>query len=76
MNVSNLSITQAGNYTAFIPVIVLVLSSLDIKVSESELTNLIASIVAVFGILVSIYGRYRQGDVNALGVKKSTEDLR
>lgn len=69
----NLSLTQAGNYTAFIPVIILVLNMFDIKVTENELGQIITSIVAVGGLLVSIYGRYRQNDVNLFGVKKEEQ---
>lgn len=72
----NLSVTQVGNYTAFIPVIIILLNQFDIKVTESELTNLIASIVAVIGVITSIYGRYRQGDVSMLGVKTNPNDQR
>lgn len=71
-----LSLTQTGNFTAFIPVIILLLSAFDIKVTESELTEIIAGLVAVAGILVSIYGRYRQGDINTLGAKTPSTDLR
>lgn len=72
----NLSVTQAGNYTAFIPVIILLLNQFDVKVTENDLTTLIASIVAVVGVLTSIYGRYRQGDVNMAGVKINKDDQR
>lgn len=72
----NVSVTQVGNYTAFIPVIIILLGQFDIKVTESELTNLIASIIAVIGVLTSIYGRYRQGDVSFTGVKVNKEDQR
>lgn len=71
-----LSLTQAGNFTALVPLIVIVLAAFDIKITESELTELIAGIVAVVGILTSIYGRYRHGDVTVLGVKKDQNDLR
>lgn len=65
----NISLTQAGNYTAFIPVLILVLNMFGITVTENELAQIITGIMAVAGLLVSIYGRYRQGDVNVLGVK-------
>lgn len=72
----NLSVTQAGNYTAFIPVVILLLNQFDIKITESDVATLIASIVAVVGVLTSIYGRYRQGDVSISGVKINKEDER
>lgn len=71
-----LSVTQLGNFTALVPVLVILASAFDIKITESELTELVAGIVAVVGVLTSIYGRYRQGDVSLLGVKTSQEDLR
>lgn len=72
----NLSVTQVGNYTAFIPVIILLLNQFDIKITESDLTTIIASVVAFVGVVTSIYGRHRQGDVSILGVKKSQDDNR
>lgn len=72
----NVSVTQVGNYTAFIPVVILLLGQFDIKVTESELTNLIASVFAIVGIITSIYGRYRQGDVSLLGIKTNPNDQR
>lgn len=66
----NLSLTQAGNYTAFIPVLILVLNMFGITVTESELAQIITGAVAIGGLLVSIYGRYRQNDVNIFGVKE------
>jgi len=66
----NLSLTQAGNYTAFIPVLILVLNMFGITVTESEMAQIITGAVAIGGLLVSIYGRYRQNDVNWLGVKE------
>lgn len=66
----NLSLTQAGNYTAFIPVLILVLNMFGITVTESEMAQIITGAVAIGGLLVSIYGRYRQGDVSVLGVKE------
>ena len=65
----NLSLTQAGNYTAFVSVIILVLKQFNIVASVDDITNIINALFAIGGIFVSIYGRYRQGDVNVLGVK-------
>lgn len=72
----NVSVTQAGNYAAFIPLVILLLNQFDIKVTESDIATLIASIVAIVGVLTSIYGRYRQGDVTLAGVKINKEDQR
>lgn len=68
-----MSLTQAGNYTALIPVVILILAQFDIKITESEVSTIIASFIALGGIFASIWGRYRQGDVNALGIKNVGE---
>ena len=68
-----LSMTQAGNYTALISILVAILAHYGVKVEESELTTIITNIITVVGVLVSIYGRYRHGDVTLLGIKKEEE---
>ena len=65
--------TQAGNYTALISILVAILAHYGVKVEESELTTIITNIITVVGVLVSIYGRYRHGDVTLLGIKKEEE---
>ena len=67
----NYSLTQAGNYSALISLIVLFAPKFGLTISESELTTLVAAIISIIGILTSIYGRYRHGDINILGVKNS-----
>ena len=70
----NISLTQAGNYTALVTILVILLPKFGIQISESELTNLIVACITVVSILVSVYGRYRQGDVSILGVKTNAKD--
>jgi len=72
----NLSLTQVGNFTALIPLIVILLGAFDIKVTESQVAEIVTGLVAFIGVATSIYGRYRQGDVTLIGVKKSHSDLR
>lgn len=71
-----MSVTQAGNYTALIPLIILILAQFDIKLTQDDALNIIMAFITLAGIVTSIYGRYRQGDVNALGVKKAESDNR
>lgn len=67
---NNISVTQAGNFTALIPVIILILAQFDVKITESEVSTMVASFIALGGIFASIWGRYRRGDVNMLGIKQ------
>lgn len=67
---NNISVTQAGNFTALIPVIILILAQFDVKITESEVSTMVASFIALGGIFGSIWGRYRRGDVNMLGIKQ------
>jgi hypothetical protein len=64
-----ISVTQAGNFTALIPVLIIILAQFDVKITESEVATLVTSFVALGGIFVSLWGRYRHNDVTLLGVK-------
>lgn len=65
------SLTQAGNYSVLISLIVLLAPKFGVTISESEVTTIVAGVISIIGVLISIYGRYRQGDVTILGVKDS-----
>jgi hypothetical protein len=68
----NFSLTQAGNYGQFIAMALIMtgMSKEDAEVGSAAL----ATAFGVFTYLISWgtawYGRYRQGDVTVLGVKK------
>jgi hypothetical protein len=68
----NYSLTQAGNYSTLISLIVLFAPKFGVNISESDVTVLVTSVIALVGVLTSIYGRYRQGDVTILGVKDTS----
>lgn len=65
----NYSLTQAGNYSALISVLVLIISKFNLGITNDELTQIILALFTLSGILISWYGRYRQGDVSVLGIK-------
>lgn len=70
-----MSLTQAGNYTAIVAFLMLILSHYGISISESDLTTIVLGIVTIGSQIVSVYGRYRQGDVNILGVKAPNGEI-
>lgn len=70
-----MSLTQAGNYTAVIAFLVLIANHFGLAVTESDVTVIVLGVVAVVGQCVSIYGRYRQGDVNILGMKAPNGEI-
>lgn len=64
------SLTQAGNITALAGTLGLVLHALNVNIAPAEIEALISSIIAVGGILISWYGRYRTGDLTLGGFRK------
>lgn len=67
----NVSMTQAGNYTSLIAFTVLILNNNGINLTTDNVTTICNAGVILIGLLTSIYGRYRQGNVNLLGIKTS-----
>ena len=62
------------NYSVTYTGLVVMLLSLVLRVSgidfvEADLQSKVQSVVELFAILVSVYGRWRKGDVSILGVK-------
>mgnify|MGYP001557842325 CR=1 FL=1 len=66
----NYSLAQAGNLSAIIGVITLLLKIFQINIAEEEIQTLIGGILAVAGVVVSWFGRYRKGDLTKLGFRK------
>lgn len=58
----------------FVGIIVMVLSRilglLDITIESAALTTTIETLVFIVGALLSLWGRWRKGDLNVLGFKK------
>jgi len=63
----NFSLTQIGNYVALIAFI---LGLLKVNISTEEISRFVEAGAVVVGLVVSWVGRYRQGDITALGFKK------
>lgn len=63
----NMSWTYQGLYVMAIG---LVLQKFGMQVSENEIMQWITVFCQVGGLVWSIIGRFRQGDVNLFGVKK------
>ena len=50
--------------------IVLVLGLLGLQVAESDVLEVVTALMTVVGIVWTYWGRYRQGDINVVGIKK------
>lgn len=61
---NKLSLTIVG-------LVIMVLSIIGINVSEGDLITTITTITTVIGGLTVYYGRWRQGDINFFGIKKT-----
>lgn len=66
----NYSVTQAGNYLALAGVIVYIASLFGVNVTSEEIEKGIVAVVCLVGVVTSIIGRYRQGDISISGFKK------
>ena len=71
----NMSLTQAGNYTAIVAFLLLISKHFGFEISEGDLTTIVLGVVTIGAQLVSVYGRYRQGDVSLLGVKAPNGEI-
>lgn len=61
------STVQTSNFVALAPVVVIVLSQFKIIATEDQVVTIIASLVALVGVLSSIWRRYQQGGVTLTG---------
>lgn len=66
---STYSITQAGNIAVFAAAISLFFSHPDLS-DPTTIQTLLTALVIVVGAAISFYGRYRRGDLTALGFRK------
>lgn len=62
-----MSITISG---LIITVISFVVSRYGLPFTEAEINSVVIGLAEVIGIAIAWYGRYRQGDITALGTKK------
>ena len=66
----NFSLTQTGNLTALIGVVMFALRYFEINIAQEEIQALLAAGLSFFGIILSWIGRYRKGDLTKLGFRK------
>jgi hypothetical protein len=71
----NISLTQAGNYTAIVAFLVLVANHFGFNITEGDATTIVLGVVTIGAQIISVYGRYRQGDVSLLGVKAPNGEI-
>lgn len=64
------SLTQAGNLTALVGLISLIVSLMGLEITNEEIQIIISSIINLVGIGMSFYGRYRKGDLTIEGFRK------
>ena len=64
------STTQAGNLAVILGMVMLLLKYFQINIAEEEIQTLIGGVLAVVGVIVSWFGRYRKGDLTKLGFRK------
>ncbi len=69
------STVQGSNLVALLGVIMLVLNYFKIQITQEEIQSLIGGILAIAGILLSWWRRYKQGDLKLSGVRKNGQDL-
>ena len=65
----NFSLTQSGNLTVIIGMIMLILKYFQINIAEEEIQILIGGVLAVAGVVVSWIGRYRAGGITLGGFR-------
>lgn len=61
------STTQTANYTALAGLIVLALNHFGFLISDEQVLTVIAGLTTFTSICVSIYNRYKKGDVTIAG---------
>jgi len=64
------SMTQGGNLAVIIGMIMLVLKYFNVQIAEEEIQILIGGVLAVVGVVVSWYGRFRKGDLTVGGFRR------
>ena len=63
------SLTQGGNLTALVGLLVLVLQYYHVNIAAAELQSFLGAAVILVGTLTSWYGRYRKHDLTLLGFR-------
>lgn len=69
------SSVQTSNFIALIPIIILILSQFNVIVTEDQLTTIVASSVALVGVISSIWRRYQQGGITVSGKRLPPGDI-
>ena len=58
---------QTANFIALVPVIAIVLAQFNIIATPEDITTTVTAVIALGGILTSMWRRYLQGDINLIG---------
>lgn len=61
------SLTQSGVYVSLLGFLVKILG---LNIGTEELTSLVEAVLTIVGLGMAWYGRYRRGDLTALGSRK------
>lgn len=67
----NYSTTQAGNISAIVGVVVLVLAHYHINIASEEIMTVVGAAISLIGAVSSWVSRYRKGDLTISGFRKS-----
>jgi len=49
--------------------------NLELPYTDKEIESAIITIVGIVGFLITLYGRYRHGDINIFGFKKPAQQI-
>ena len=67
MNNMNYSTVQTANFVTLVPIIVLVLAHFKVIATPDDVTTIVTSLIALVGVIVSMWRRYLQGDITITG---------
>ena len=70
MNESKFSLTQSGNLTALVGLIVMLLKLFNVNIAETEIQSFIGAFVVIVGIIISWVGRWRAGGLYLSGFRR------
>ena len=70
-----ISTTQQTNFLSLAGALVVILGYFKIEINVNELSMLIGALATILGILLNFYHRYQKGDISAIGIRKSVDNL-
>lgn len=69
----NYSITIAGALASFIAFLAK-MTNTELPYTTEQINNALLTIIGIGGFLITVYGRYRHGDLKWNGFKKTVQD--